>query len=158
MDRHAWVGKKGFFPDKAGMASILSCHAGYFFQLFQIIFASTATRKVFLQNPSLPASHKVIIVENQGGFKSSAGIHSALLSSFPFFRLAAGLLRSAGRKSTPPLEDGTRARKFQKTGARGRIQERLESIIRKEEKPVTFSPRRNDTPSHRKSRETKRKT
>ena len=34
MGRHARAGKEGFFPEKAGMASILACHAGYLVQLF----------------------------------------------------------------------------------------------------------------------------
>jgi hypothetical protein len=147
------MGKEGFFPEKVGMASILSCHAGNPFQVFQILFASMATGNVFFQKPSLPASHQIKVVQNQSGFKSSAGIHSALLSSFPFFRLDAGLLRNAGRKSIPHSEEKMPAGWLEKVGEPGRIQKRSGPKILKEGKPATLSARRNDTPSPRKSKE-----
>jgi hypothetical protein len=78
-----------------------------------------ATGKVFPQNPSLPASYEVVMVKNQIGFKSSAGIHSALLSSFPIFQLAAGLRRSAGRKSTHHSEERMLAGRLEKASVRG---------------------------------------
>jgi hypothetical protein len=78
-----------------------------------------ATGNVFLQKPSLPASHKFIIVENQGGFKSSAGIHSVLLPLYPFFRLAAGPRRNGGRKSTPLSGERAPTGRLEKAGAQG---------------------------------------
>jgi len=132
---------------------ILSCHTGYPFQPFQIIFASMAARKVLQQNPSLPAPHKVVMVKNQIGFKLSARVHPSLLSFRPLFRLDAGLCRSTGRRSPPPPEDVMDVQRLKKAGAPGRRQRRRRQTTRKKEEPATFSSQRNDTPSLRKNRE-----